>query len=146
MADIELSDSTRDECDDYFNGWRLSVIGGTGRGQSAIVADYEGATGKFIFTVIGSTFASTPDTTSIYIVEPPNNLHPAGQKFDQAILSACMAKAEQKFENIQAGHVEEYLQKDLPQAWKADARVNLHAVIKAKPIPRPRTFGKAVQL
>lgn len=143
---LEISDSTRDEANAYFIGWRLSIISGTGRGESGIVVGYEGSTGTFSVLGTGGTFTTVPDTTSVYIVEPPNNLHPAGQKFDQAVLSACMAKAEQKFENIQAGHVEEYLQKDLPQAWKADARVNLHAVIKAKPIPRPRTFGKAVQL
>ena len=134
-----LADSTRDEADDYFNGWKLTIISGTGNTQSALVEDYVAATGSFTFTV-GTWFATAPDTTSVYIVEPVNNLHPAGQKFDQTVLSACMAKAEQKFENIQAGHVEEYLQKDLPQAWKADGRTNLHAVIKAKPIPRPRNF------
>jgi hypothetical protein len=134
-----LADSTRDEADDYFNGWGLSIISGTGKTQSALVDSYVAATGSFTFTD-STWFATDPDTTSVYIVEPPNNLHPAGQKFDQAVLSACMAKAEQKFENIQAGHVEEYLQKDLPQAWKADGRTNLHAVIKAKPIPRPRNF------
>jgi hypothetical protein len=134
-----VADSTRDEADDYFNGWRLTIISGTGNTQSALVDSYVAATGSFTFTD-PTWFTTEPDTTSVYIVEPPNNLHPAGQKFDQAVLSACMAKAEQKFENIQAGHVEEYLQKDLPQAWKADARVNLHAVIKAKSIPRPRSF------
>jgi hypothetical protein len=138
-ATITIQDTTRDEATGYFTGWRISIIAGTGRGQSAIVTEY---TDDGIFTIIGDggTFTTVPDTTSIYVVEPPNNLHPAGQKFDQAILSSCLAKAEQKFENIQAGHIQEYLQKDLPQAWKADARTNLHAVIKAKPIPRPRNF------
>jgi hypothetical protein len=132
-ASYILADSTRSEADDYFNGWKLSIIHGTGKGQLAIVDDYDSATGGFIFTE-DTWFATEPDTTSVYVVEPVNNLHPAGIKFDKAIKSACLAKAEQYFTNINSGRTEEYIQKDLPQAWKADARSRLHIIIKAKKI------------
>jgi hypothetical protein len=115
-----LSDSTREEADDYFNGWLLTIIGGSGKSQSAIVDDYV-AGGTFTFTA-DTWFTTVPDTTSVYCVEPVNNLHPAGIKFDQVIKSACLAKAEQMYENINAGHIEEYIQKDLLQAKLADAR------------------------
>jgi hypothetical protein len=131
-----LADSTREETNDYFNGWKLSIIGGTGKGQSTVVTDYVAATGSFTFTV-GTWFTVTPDTTSVYCVEPVNNLHPAGIKFDQVIKSACLAKAEQMYENIQAGHIEEYIQKDLPQARLADARSTMFTKIgKRKPFER----------
>jgi hypothetical protein len=138
-ASFILADSTRDEADDYFNGWRLSIISGTGKGQSAIVYDYDGATGGFTFTV-DTWFATEPDITSVYAVEPVNNLHPAGIKFDKAVKSACLAKAEQAFENINAGHTEEYVQKDLPEAYRADGRVRLHTIIRAKRLPRQTWF------
>jgi len=131
-----LADSTREEAEDYFNGWKLSIIGGTGKGQSKVVTDYVAATGSFTFTA-GTWFTTTPDTTSVYCVEPVNNLHPAGIKFDQAIKSACLAKAEQMYKNIQAGHIEEYIQKDLPQARLADARSTMFTKIgKKKPFER----------
>ncbi len=131
-----LADSTREETDDYFNGWLLSIIGGTGKGQSAIVTDYVASTGSFTFTA-GTWFATAPDTTSVYCVEPVNNLHPAGIKFDQVIKSACLAKAEQMYENINAGHIEEYIQKDLPQAKLADARSAMFVKIgKKKPFEK----------
>lgn len=134
-----LADSTREEAEDYFNGWKLSIIGGTGKGQSAVVDNYVAVTGSFTFThaIWDACFVTVPDTTSVYCVEPVNNLHPAGIKFDQVIKSACLAKAEQMYENIQAGHIEEYIQKDLPQARMADARSAMFTKIgKKRPFER----------
>ena len=136
-----LADSTRDEADDYFNGWHLFIISGTGKGQSAIVDDYDGATGGFTFTA-DTWFATDPDTTSVYAIEPINNLHPAGIKFDKVVKSACLAKAEQTFENINSGRAEEYIQKDLPQAYRADGRARLHTIIRAKKLPKQRWFRR----
>ena len=118
-----VTDSARDETDDYFNGWRLSIIDGPGKGESAIVADY--ASGVFTFTA-STWFTVTPTTASVYTVEPLNNLHPAGIIFDGAIKSACYAMTELTFENITSGRSDKYHQKDLPQAHARDARLNPH--------------------
>lgn len=123
-----LADSTREEADEYFNGWLLSIISGTGKGQSAIVYNYVAATGSFTF-LVDTWFSTVPDTTSVYAVEPVNNLHPAGIKFDNVVKSACLARAEMKFKNFTEGHVEEYIQKDLPKAYQADARSVMHTKI-----------------
>ena len=53
--------------DDYFNGWTLNIISGTGEDQSQTITDYTGATGTF--TV--ASWTTTPDTTSIYAYVPP---------------------------------------------------------------------------
>lgn len=119
-----LVDATRDEADDYFNGWRIDIIDGTGRGSYGIVASgedgYAGATGTF--TVADWLGGADPAADSIYIVQPANNLHPAGIKFDEVVKCACLSEAEQYFSNIQAGHIERYIQKALPKAYEADSR------------------------
>ncbi len=113
-----LSDSTRAEADDYFNGWILTIIAGVGLGQTATITDYTGSTGKFDFTALSG--GSTPTTTSVYYVEPAANLHPAGFKFDNVVNSACLAEAEKQFEEINEGAVELFYKVDLPLAHKAD--------------------------
>ncbi len=117
-AATSLSDSTRGEADDYFNGWIMTIIAGVGLGQTATITDYTGSTGKFDFTALSG--GSTPTTTSVYYVEPAANLHPAGFKFDDAILSACYAQAEEDIEEINEGKVEKFYQVDLLFAHKTD--------------------------
>ena len=118
-AATSLSDSGRAEANDYFNGWILTIISGTGLGQTATITDYTGATGKFDFTALSG--GGTPDTTSVYYVEPAANLHPAGFKFDEAILSACMAEAERQIEEINEGAVELFYKVRLPFAHNTDS-------------------------
>lgn len=48
--------------------------------------------------------------------------HPAGMQFDEAILAACLAKAEMEFEDLKLGYMSKFLEKDLPEAWRIDAR------------------------
>jgi len=120
-------DSTRDEADDYFNGWKVEIIDGTGRGSYAIVTDYTGSTGTF--TVAdwlksdGSAGGTDPVANdSVYVVQPLNNLIPSPSQFDEVVKASCLSEAEQFFSNIQAGHIERYIQKALPRAHEADAR------------------------
>jgi len=113
-----LSDSSREEADDYFNGWVLTIIAGTGLGQTATITDYTGSTGKFDFSALSG--GSTPDSTSVYYVEPASNLHPAGFKFDNAILQACLAEAELQIEEMNEGAVELFYKVALPFAHKID--------------------------
>lgn len=63
LTDSSLED---DYVDDYFNGWVIEILSGTGAGEWAVVTDYTGATGKFDFTALSG--GSTPDTTSVYSV------------------------------------------------------------------------------
>lgn len=121
-----IADTTRDEADDYFIGWRIDIIDGTGRGSWALATDYTGSTGSF--TVAdwlksdGSADGTDPAADSVYIAQPLNNLHPAGIKFDEVVKASCLSEAEQFFKNIQGGHIERYIQKALPKAYEADAR------------------------
>jgi len=112
--------------DDYFNGWTITLIDGTGKYSYATVTDYATATG--IFTVAdwlsrdGSAGGTDPSGAVAYYVEPAYNKHPAGLLFDDAILSACKAQVEMQYEDVQAGYVQKFYNKDLPDAIAADRR------------------------
>ena len=112
--------------DDYFLGWRIKIVSGTGRNATAIVDNYTGGTAQFDVVnwldVNGGTSVADPAANSVYVVEPANNLHPAGYRFDEHILAACMAKAELEFEDITASYVEQYHKKSLSGAYRIDAR------------------------
>lgn len=139
-----IVDATRDEADDYFNGWRIDILDGTGRGSWALVTDYAGSTGTFTVAdwlkADGSAGGTDPAANSIYVVQPLNNLHPAGLKFDEAIKCACLSEAEQFFERINGGHIERYIQKALPKAYEADARSVMFTKI-GKQQPYLRTWN-----
>ncbi len=60
------SDLASDYADDYYNGLILEVLGGTGAGETALVTDYTGASGTFIFTALSG--GSTPDSTTEYFI------------------------------------------------------------------------------
>ena len=134
-----LYDNTRSETDNYFNGYKLSIIDGPGKGESAIISDYASSTGSFIFTA-GTWFTIAPTTSSVYIVEPVNNLHPAGIKFDHVVKSACLAQMELDFSNTAMGRIEAYIQKDLQKAYQADARSFSH-ITPSKKVRRLRTWN-----
>lgn len=110
---------------DHFNGWTIYVIDGTGVGSYATVTDYTGASGTFIvadwLTVGGLAGGIDPTAGSIYYVAD-NVQHPAGQQFDTAVLSACLAVAELEFEDLNLGYYQKFLTVDLPMAHQIDAR------------------------
>lgn len=112
--------------DDYFNGWYAYVVAGTGLNSYAKVTDYVGATGAFTvadwLSIDGSAGGTNPHATAAYIYVTDDYKHPAGPQFDEAILSACLAKAELEFEDIQMGYNEKFHKIDLPQAQQIDAR------------------------
>ena len=114
-----LVDSGRLEADDYFNGWILTVVDGTGLGQTATITDYTESSGTFAFTALSG--GSTPDTTTVYYVEPASNLHPAGVKFDDCVMSACYAEAEKQIEEINEGAVELFYKVHLKFAHNLDS-------------------------
>ena len=123
-----LTDSARTEADDYFNGWKIEIISGTGKGSWALVSDYTSDSGKFDIVADdwlkpdGTTGGTHPAANSIYVVTPVNNAHPAGARFDESILAACMARLEMDSDELQEGLEQRYLQKAIPLAHKIDAR------------------------
>ena len=136
---ISLSDSERAEADSYFNSWIMTIIAGTGLGQTATITGYTGSTGKFDFSA-GLSGSSTPDTTSVYYVEPAANLHPAGLKFDDAIRAACYAEAEKQIEEINEGAVELFYKVHLPFAHNMDSLSRPRKLQSKYAVPRERTW------
>ena len=122
ITDVDLADLFPDS---YFVGWTIRIISGTGKNATAVITTYVGSTGVFTVAdwldVNGGTSVADPTTNSVYVVEPVNNLHPAGFRFDEHVLAACMAKAEMEFEDVSASYVEQYHQKSLVSAFKVDA-------------------------
>ena len=110
----------------YFQGWQITVISGTGKNATGIVTVYEKSDGKFnvddwLYSD-GTAAAANPASGSAYYLEPPGNLHPAGLRFDEVIKAACFAQAELDVEDIVSGFVNKYMKKDLPAAYATDVR------------------------
>lgn len=122
-----LVDAEREEGDDFFNGWICEIIAGTGKGSYAIVTDYTGSTGTFTvadwLTAAGAAGGTNPGANSGYIVYPLNNHLPPGFRFDEAVLSACYAALAIEDEESDQNAVQYYIQKALPKAYEADARL-----------------------
>lgn len=118
-AATTLTDNLRTELADYFVGWTITVVDGTNVGKSRTVTGYT-AGGQFTF----ATMTVANDTTSQYIVEPPNNLHPAGHQFDDTIEAACLARTEMESqdEHFDTFWTDYYHKKAIPNAFKVDAR------------------------
>ena len=113
---------------DYFKGWYIHLIDGTGKGSYAKVIGYAAATG--VFTVAdwlslngkaGGTDPAAASTASYY-VEPADNKHPAGMQFDDAVRAACLAMVEREFDDVSGGYMGEFLERALPRAYEIDAR------------------------
>ena len=61
------------------------------------------------------------------------DLHPAGYEFDEAVLAACLARAEMDGADLVTGRIEYYQKVALPKAYDIDAKT------------RPRKAGKLRQ-
>ena len=111
---------------DLYNGWRVSVISGTGKGATALVTDFVGADGEFFVTdwlySDGTAAAVNPAAGSLYTLQPAANVHPAGFMFDNAIEAACKARAQMETGDIGDNWIQEYRQVALPEAWRLDSR------------------------
>jgi len=127
-ATVELLDATRTEGNDYFLGWVIEIVAGTGKGSYAVVTDYVGADGQFVVAdwlkANGDPGGTDPTTDSIYVVQPVANLCPAGHQFDFAIEAACLARCEfeSQDEHYDTACTEYYHKKALPNAHKLDQR------------------------
>ena len=131
-ATINLLDATRPEGADYFNGWIIRIIYGTGKGSYASVTDFV-AGGTFVVAdwlkADGTAGGVDPVADSIYVVEPKNNRHPAGYRFDEAVMAAIKYKVEEEDEDVNKGFTQKYTQKALVKAYDLDSRSH------------PRTLG-----
>lgn len=54
-----------DSNDDYFNGERITIIEGTGQGQSRLITDYNGTTKV---ATVDRNWTTTPDSSSVYSI------------------------------------------------------------------------------
>jgi len=134
--------------DDYFNGWKCYIISGTAKNARAIVTDFTGST----FTVTVANWLGIDDSAdagedptdsadSAFYLVPRANLHPAGYRFDEIIKSACLAQAEMQIEDMSAGYVTKYQQKDLPNAYKIDIRSAPRKLYPKSRIIKERTWS-----
>ncbi|MCK5615808.1 hypothetical protein KAR91_78820 [Candidatus Pacearchaeota archaeon] len=117
-----IADNTRSEVNGFFTDWVLTVVNGTGVGETATITNYLGAGGEFHFTAL--SLGTTPDTTTEYIVQPAGNLHPAGHQFDDAVEAACLARTEMESqdEHFDTFWSDYYHKKAIPNAFKVDQR------------------------
>jgi hypothetical protein len=58
-----IIDSILTQADDYWNGYEIQIIAGTGSGQVRTVSDFDAATDKI---TVDSNWSTTPDNTSVY--------------------------------------------------------------------------------
>jgi hypothetical protein len=107
--------------DDYFNNWTLTVLNGTGKGETATITDFDQGTYTLTFSALSG--GSTPDSTSEYMLEPATKYHPAGAMFDDAVLSACLARAETQIDDVQNNYVEYYHSKALVKAYQLNNKL-----------------------
>ncbi len=117
--DTTLTDNLRTEAADYFVGWTITIVDGVNVGKSRTVTGYTAA-GQFTF----ATMTTNNTITSQYIVEPPNNLHPAGHQHDDTIEAACLSRTEMESqdEHFDTFWTDYYHKKALPNAYKIDQR------------------------
>ncbi len=128
---LTLLDTGREEASGYFDAWILTITAGTGLGQTATITTYVTG-GTFNFTALSG--GATPDTTSVYYVEPAANLHPAGFRFDLQIQAACYAEAEKQIEEINEGAVELFYKVHRAEAHRIDG------------LSRPRTLSRGTRV
>uniref|UniRef100_A0A6M3KYY5 Uncharacterized protein n=1 Tax=viral metagenome TaxID=1070528 RepID=A0A6M3KYY5_9ZZZZ len=124
--------------DDHFLGWTLTILAGTGAGESTVLTGSTSSSGTFTFALNAIT---TPDATSVYMVEPASNLHPAGIEFDDVILAACRATAQMELEDAEGDNwIQYYYNSALPSAHKIDAKLSPRRLVRSKGIKHERTW------
>ena len=131
------SDQAKRFADDHFKGWTLTILVGTGAGETITLTGSTGASGTFTF----ATGPTTPDTTSVYVVEPASNLHPAGIEFDDAIMAACLARMEMELEDVETDTwLQDYHKRALPDAHRIDAKSAPRKLVRNKGMKYERTW------
>jgi hypothetical protein len=65
--------------DDIYNDAYITIIGGTGKGQTRQILDYVGSTK---IATVDQSWVTQPDATSVYIIEPGSKLASLGEVWD----------------------------------------------------------------
>jgi len=83
--------ATANPTNDHYNGFVITITGGTGAGQTKTIVDYVGAT----CVAEVSAWATNPDNTSTYSIELVRDTLVASLTFAKAVLTAPIIKANQ---------------------------------------------------
>lgn len=113
--------------DDYYNGWVMKIIDGTGKNSYAVITDYTGSTGVFDvadwLAIDGTAGGTDPALGSVYVMQPASNLPPMPMRFDDMLEGACLAKAEMLVDDLAGrGFVQNWHDDHKPDAFKEDRR------------------------
>jgi len=54
--------------DNYYNGWQIRIVEGTGRGEQTTISDYTGATLQASVSPVWTSAGVIPDATSVYVL------------------------------------------------------------------------------
>jgi len=57
------------QADNFYNGWTVEILSGTGAGQTRTITDYANATD---IATVGVAWATQPDATSVYLLTGPS--------------------------------------------------------------------------
>lgn len=57
------------QADDFYNGWTVEILSGTGAGQTRTVTDYVSASNV---ATVGVAWTTQPDATSVYLLTGPS--------------------------------------------------------------------------
>lgn len=113
--------------DDYFNGWYVTTLDGTGKYSYAEVTDFTGST--CTFTVADwlsdfdkSTSAAVDPASGTFYFVTDGLKHAAGLAFDHVVRAAILAEAQIEFGEMNSDYLGEYLEIVLPGARMLDAR------------------------
>lgn len=93
VNDLTLENTSSADAN-YYQGWTLSIIGGTGAGQTRTVTAYNGTTKM---ATMGSNWVTPPDSTSQYALTPPRQGAVAAVNPDQTKIQLSNASAIQDF-------------------------------------------------
>ncbi len=113
--------------DDYFNGWFIRTLDGTGAFSYALVTDFTGATATFtvadwLSNFDRSTAAAVDPTTDTFYFVTDGLTHAAGLSFDFSVRSAILTEAEAEFGPTERDYTGEYVKMHLPEAHLKDSR------------------------
>lgn len=111
------------------------TISGTTSGTPCLATVRKMATNRrwelMVYPIAGADYTvEFPYNIQFDLLSAATDLHPAGAKFDEAILAACLARAEMDGAELAPGRIDYYRQVALPNAYRLDAR------------SRPRNLGK----
>lgn len=115
--------------DDYFNGWTVEILSGTGRGSYATVTDFTSSTGTVTVAdwldVSGGAGGTDPESSSVFLLKPAHPYyHPMGFSFDGIAEIACLAACEMYAGdmNFDSHNTELFYNRKIVEAYRVNGR------------------------